>query len=148
METTPKNSGSSDLAKVTNDLADALAMASTWIFNFRRTNAKTRDQERLRNLESALDLKSIDLRAKAINLLGGQTADAIKQLQTAAREIDAFMQNVKNAEAALGVVSAALGLAAAALVGDIPGIIVAVLGVDKAVDGGSARKSGKSAGNL
>ena len=118
-------------AEATNALADALAAASVWIFNYRRSTAPEDDAAQLRDLEDALDRDSIRLRAKAIALLGDETDDAIDALSEAAHDVDAFMDDVKDDTKALSVVTAVLRLSAAALTGDTHTIVKAAMALGK-----------------
>lgn len=114
-------------------LADALGNASTDLYNYRRDNPGASDLDRVLNLETTLDRRTIELRTQAVRLLGAQVADALAQLQEASGRIDAFLAGVKTIEARLTLANAAVALAAATLVGDAGGILVAVAGVHDAL---------------
>ena len=123
----------SDTADAMAQLADVAGHASTALFNYRRNNPGAADIDRALNLEMTLDLRAIDLRVKAVKLLGAQAADAIAQLKDASRKVDDFLAGVKKIEGQLVIASAVIGLAGAALVGDAGGILSAVVGVHTAL---------------
>jgi hypothetical protein len=114
-------------------LADVAGHASTALFNYRRNNPDAPDIDRALNLEMTLDLRAIDLRVKAVKLLGAQAAEAIAQLKDASRKVDDFLAGVKKIEGQLVIASAVIGLASAALVGDAGGVLSAVVGVHTAL---------------
>ena len=89
--------------------------------------------DRALNLEMALDQRAIDLRVKAVDLLGAQAADAVAQMKDASQKVDDFFATVKKIEGQLVIASALVGLAAAALVGDAGGVLTAVVGVHTAL---------------
>src|ERR1700712_5088731 len=82
-------------------LADTLGGASTDLYNYRRDHPGAPDLARVLNLETALDLRTIELRTQAIRLLGTQVADAIAQMRDASGKIDAFLAEVRTIEARL-----------------------------------------------
>ncbi len=114
-----------DPVRAANDLANALAHASTRLFEQRRANPQA-DAARLLNLEVTLDRQAIALRTQALHLLGDQAAQAMGQLQDAAGRVDAWLAGVKHLETQLSVVSATIALAGAVLVGDASGVLTAV----------------------
>jgi len=122
-----------DTADAIAQLADVAGHASTALFNYRRDNPAAPDIDRALNLEMTLDQRAIDLRVKAVRLLGDQAADAIAQMKDAARKVDDFLAAVKKIEGQLVIASAVVGLASAALVGDAGGILSAVVGVRSAL---------------
>ena len=65
-----------DTAAAMADLADAAGHASTLLFDYRRNNPLASDVAQALNLEQTLDQRAIDLRARAVTLLGAQSADA------------------------------------------------------------------------
>ena len=123
----------SDTADAIAQLADAAGHASTVLFNWRRDNPAAPDVARALNLETALDQRAIDQRARAVTLLGAQAADAIAQIGDAARKVDDFLVGIKRIDDRLSVASAVVGLAGAALVGDAGGVLQAVVGVHGAL---------------
>ena len=122
-----------DTADAMAQLADVAGHASTALFNYRRNNPDARDLDRALNLEMTLDLRAIDLRVKAVKLLGDQAAEAIAQLKDASSKVDDFLAGVKKIEGRLVIASAVIGLASAALVGDAGGVLSAVVGVHTAL---------------
>jgi hypothetical protein len=114
-------------------LADAAGHASTVLFNWRRDNPAAPAVARALNLETALDQRAIDLRAKAVRLLGDQAADAIAQIGDASRKVDGFLGGVRKIEHRLAIASAVVGLAGAALVGDAGGVLQAAVAVHGAL---------------
>jgi hypothetical protein len=128
----------SDTADAMAQLADVAGHASTALFNYRRNNPGAPDIDRALNLEMTLDLRAIDLRVKAVRLLGDQSAQAIAQLKDAAGKVDDFFAGVKKIEGQLAIASAVIGLAGAALVGDAGGILSAVVGVHSALKAAQA----------
>lgn len=123
----------SDTADAIAQLADAAGHASTVLFNWRRDNPAAPDVARALNLETALDQRAIDQRARAVTLLGAQAADAVAQIGDAARQVDDFLGGVKRIDDRLAIASAVVGLAGAALVGDAGGVLQAVVGVHGAL---------------
>ncbi len=93
-----------DTADAVAQLADAAGHASTVLFNWRRNNPTSADVERALNLETALDQRAIDLRAKAVTLLGAQAADALAQIKDAAQKVDDFLGAEKKIEGRLDIV--------------------------------------------
>ena len=128
----------SDTADAIADLADAAGHASTVLFNWRRDNPTAPDIARALNLESALDQRAIDLRAKAVSLLGAQAGAAIAQIQDAAQKVDDFLGTEAKIENRLDIASAVVGLAGAALVGDAGGVLQAVVAVHGAIKAAQA----------
>ncbi|MFL6678813.1 MAG: hypothetical protein ACJ8IK_10770 [Burkholderiaceae bacterium] len=122
-----------DTADAIAQLADVAGHASTVLFNWRRDNPAAADVDRALNLEMTLDQRAIDLRCKAVKLLGAQAGDAIAQIQDAAHEVDAFLGTVKKIGDRLAIASAVVGLAGAALVGDAGGVLQAVVSVHGAL---------------
>lgn len=122
-----------DTADAVAQLADVAGHASTVLFNWRRDNPAAADVDRALNLEMTLDQRAIDLRCKAVKLLGAQAGDAIAQIQDAAQEVDAFLGTVKKIGDRLAIASAVVGLAGAALVGDAGGVLQAVVSVHGAL---------------
>lgn len=122
-----------DTADAVAQLADVAGHASTVLFNWRRDNPAAADVDRALNLEMTLDQRAIDLRYKAVKLLGAQAGDAIAQIQDAAQEVDAFLGTVKKIGDRLAIASAVVGLAGAALVGDAGGVLQAVVSVHGAL---------------
>ena len=122
-----------DTADAIAQLADAAGHASTVLFNWRRDNPAAPDVARALNLETALDQRAIDQRARAVTLLGAQAADAVAQIGDAARQVDDFLGGVKRIDDRLAIASAVVGLAGAALVGDAGGVLQAVVGVHGAL---------------
>ena len=123
----------SDTADAIAQLADAAGHASTVLFNWRRDNPAAPDVARALNLETALDQRAIDQRARAVTLLGAQAADAVAQIGDAARQVDDFLGGVKRIDDRLAIASAVVGLAGAALVGDAGGVLQAVVAVHGAL---------------
>ena len=123
----------SDTADAIAQLADVAGHASTVLFNWRRDNPAAPDVDRALNLEMTLDQRAIDLRCKAVSLLGTQAADALAQIRDAAQKVDDFLGKVKKTEDRLAVASAVVGLAGAALVGDAGGVLQAVVSVHGAL---------------
>ena len=119
-------------------LADAAGHASTVLYNWRRDNPSDSDVPRAINLESALDQRAIDLRAKAVKLLGTQASDAIAQIKDAAQKVDDFLGAEKKIEGRLDIASAVVGLAGAALVGDAGGVLQAAVAVHGALKAAQA----------
>jgi len=128
----------SDTADAIAQLADAAGHASTVLFNWRRDNPSAPDAARALNLESALDQRAIDLRARAVRLLGAQAADALAQIKDAAQKVDDFLAGVQKTQDRLAIASAVVGLAGAALVGDAGGVLQAVVGVHSAIKAAQA----------
>jgi hypothetical protein len=122
-----------DTADAIAQLADVAGHASTVLFNWRRDNPAAADVDRALNLEMTLDQRAIDLRCKAVKLLGAQAADAIARIRDAAQEVDAFLDTVKKTGDRLAIASAVVGLAGAALVGDAGGVLQAVVSVHGAL---------------
>ncbi|MBW8778291.1 MAG: hypothetical protein JF585_03620 [Burkholderiales bacterium] len=122
-----------DTADAVAQLADVAGHASTVLFNWRRDNPAAADVDRALNLEMTLDQRAIDLRGKAVKLLGAQAADAIAQIQDAAQKVDTFLGTVKKTGDRLAIASAVVGLAGAALVGDAGGVLQAVVSVHGAL---------------
>jgi hypothetical protein len=122
-----------DTADAIAALADAAGRTSTELYNYRRDNPDAPDMDRALNLEMTLDQRAIDLRAKAVTLLGTQAADAVAQLKDASQKVDDFFATVKKIEGQLVIANALVGLAAAALVGDAGGVLTAVVGVHTAL---------------
>ena len=114
-------------------LADVAGHASTVLFNWRRDNPTAPDIDRALNLEMTLDQRAIDLRFRAVKLLGAQAGDAIAQIKDAAQQVDDFLAGVKKTEDRLAIASAVVGLAGAALVGDAGGVLQAVVAVHGAL---------------
>jgi hypothetical protein len=114
-------------------LADVAGHASTVLFNWRRDNPTAPDIDRALNLEMTLDQRAIDLRFKAVKLLGAQAADAVAQIKDAAQQVDDFLAGVKKTEDRLAIASAVVGLAGAAIVGDAGGVLQAVVAVHGAL---------------
>jgi hypothetical protein len=127
-----------ETAEAVAQLADAAGHASTVLFNWRRDNPTAPEVARALNLETALDQRAIDLRAKAVRLLGAQAADAIAQIKDAAGKVDDFLHGVRKTEDSLAIASAVVGLAGAALVGDAGGVLQAVVGVHGALKAAQA----------
>jgi hypothetical protein len=119
-------------------LADVAGHASTVLFNWRRDNPAAPDVDRALNLEMTLDQRAIDLRGKAVKLLGAQAGDAIAQITDAVQKVDDFLGNVKKTEDRLAIASAVVGLAGAALVGDAGGVLQAVVSVHGALKAAQA----------
>ena len=128
----------SDTADAIVQLADVAGHASTVLFNWRRDNPAAPDVDRALNLEMTLDQRAIDLRCKAVSLLGTQAADALAQIRDAAQKVDDFLGKVKKTEDRLAVASAVVGLAGAALVGDAGGVLQAVVSVHGALKAAQA----------
>ncbi len=128
----------SDTADALAQLADAAGHMSTVLFNYRRNNPGATDLDRAVNLEMTLDQRAIDLRVKAVKLLGEQAADAIAQIKDASAKVDDFLAGVKKAEGRLVIASAVVGLASATLVGDAGGVLTAVVGVHDALKAAKA----------
>ena len=128
----------SDTADALAQLADAAGHMSTVLFNYRRNNPGATDLDRAVNLEMTLDQRAIDLRVKAVRLLGGQAADAIAQIKDASAKVDDFLAGVKKVEGRLVIASAVVGLASATLVGDAGGVLTAVVGVHDALKAAKA----------
>jgi len=128
----------SDTADAMARLADAAGHASTVLFNWRRDNPAAAGVERALNLEMTLDQRAIDLRARAVRLLGSDAADALAQVKDASRKVDDFLAGVRKIEDQLGIASAVVGLASAALVGDAGGVLQAVVGVHSALKAAEA----------
>jgi len=129
----PAAPSDADTADAMAQLADVAGHASTVLFNWRRDNPAAADVDRALNLEMTLDQRAIDLRCKAVKLLGTQAADAVAQIDDAARKVDAFLGTVKKTEDRLAIASAVVGLAGAALVGDAGGVLQAVVSVHGAL---------------
>ena len=127
-----------DAADAIAQLADVAGHASTLLFNWRRDNPAAPDMPRALNLENALDQRAIDLRSKAVRLLGAQAGDAIAQIKDAAQKVDDFLGNEKKIEARLDIASAVVGLAGAALVGDAGGVLQAAVAVHGAIKSAQA----------
>ena len=123
-----------DTADAIAQLADVAGHASTLLFNYRRDNPDAADIEQALNLEMTLDQRAIDLRVKAVKMLGAQAADAIAQMKDASQKVDGFLAAVKKLEGQLGIASAVVGLAGAALVGDAGGVLSAAAAVYTALD--------------
>jgi len=119
-------------------LADVAGHASTVLFNWRRDNPTAPDIDRALNLEMTLDQRAIDLRVKAVKLLGAQAADAVAQIKDAVQQVDDFLAGVKKTEDRLAVASAVVGLAGAALVGDAGGVLQAAVAVHGALKAAQA----------
>ena len=119
-------------------LADVAGHTSTLLFNYRRDNPDAADIAQALNLEMTLDQRAIDLRVKAVTMLGAQAADAIAQMKDASQKVDAFLAEVQTIEGRLGVASAVVGLAGAALVGDAGGVLSAVVAVHSALEAAKA----------
>lgn len=119
-------------------LADVAGHASTVLFNWRRDNPTAPDIDRALNLEMTLDQRAIDLRFRAVKLLGAQAGDAIAQIKDAAQQVDDFLAGVKKTEDRLAIASAVVGLAGAALVGDAGGVLQAVVAVHGALKAAQA----------
>jgi len=131
----PSDAGTADaIAR----LADAAGHASSLLFNWRRDNPGAPDVARALNLETALDQRAIDLRARAVRLLGAQAADAIAQIADASRRVDDFLGGARKIEDRLAIASAVVGLAGAALVGDAGGVLQAIVGVHGALKAAQA----------
>ena len=128
-----------DTADAIAQLADVAGHTSTLLFNYRRDNPDAADIAQALNLEMTLDQRAIDLRVKAVKMLGTQAADAIAQMKDASQKVDAFLAEVKKLEGQLGVASAVVGLAGAALVGDAGGVLSAVVAVHAALDAAQAK---------
>ena len=128
----------SDTADALAQLADAAGHMSTVLFNYRRNNPGATDLDRAVNLEMTLDQRAIDLRVKAVKLLGEQAADAIAQIKDASAKVDDFLAGVKKVEGRLVIASAVVGLASATLVGDAGGVLTAVVGVHDALKAAKA----------
>jgi hypothetical protein len=128
----------SDTADAMAQLADAAGHMSTVLFNYRRNNPTATDLDRAVNLEMTLDQRAIDLRVKAVKLLGGQAAEAIAQIKDASAKVDDFLAAVKKVEGRLVIASAVVGLASATLVGDAGGVLTAVVGVHDALKAAKA----------
>jgi hypothetical protein len=123
----------SSTADAIAQLADVAGHASTVLFNWRRDNPAAPDIDRALNLEMTLDQRAIDLRARAVKLLGAQAADAVAQIADAVQKVDDFLGAVKKTEDRLAIASAVVGLAGAALVGDAGGVLQAVVSVHDAL---------------
>ena len=119
-------------------LADVAGHASTVLFNWRRDNPTAPDIDRALNLEMTLDQRAIDLRFKAVKLLGAQAGDAVAQIKGAVQQVDDFLAGVKKTEDRLAIASAVVGLAGAALVGDAGGVLQAVVAVHGALKAAQA----------
>ena len=128
----------SDTADAIAQLADAAGHASTVLFNWRRDNPSDSDAIRALNLETALDQRAIDLRSKAVRLLGAQAGDAIAQIKDAAQKVDDFLDSEKKIENRLDIASAVVGLTSAALVGDAGGVLQAAVAVHGAIKAAQA----------
>jgi len=135
---TPAAPSEADTADAIAQLADVAGHASTVLFNWRRDNPAAADVDRALNLEMTLDQRAIDLRCKAVKLLGAQAADAVAQIQDAAQKVDAFLGTVKKIGDRLAIASAVVGLAGAALVGDAGGVLQAVVSVHGALKAAQA----------
>jgi hypothetical protein len=122
-----------DTADAMAQLADAAGHMSTVLFNYRRNNPAAPDLDRAVNLEMTLDQRAIDLRVKAVKLLGSQAGDAIAQIKDASAKVDDFLAGVQKVEGRLAIASAVIGLASAALVGDAGGVLSAAVGVHDAL---------------
>jgi hypothetical protein len=122
-----------DTADAMAQLADVAGHASTALFNYRRNNPDAPDLDQAVNLEMTLDLRAIDLRVKAVKLLGAQAVQALAQMKDAATKVDDFLAVEKKIESQLVIASAVIGLAGAALVGDAGGILAAVVSVHSAL---------------
>ena len=127
-----------DTAAAMADLADAAGHASTLLFDYRRNNPLASDVAQALNLEQTLDQRAIDLRARAVTLLGAQSADALARLKDAAQKVDDFLAAEKKIEGRLEIASSVVGLAGAALVGDAGGILSAVVAVHSALESAKA----------
>ena len=127
-----------DTAAAMADLADVAGHASTLLFDYRRNNPAAADLAQALNLEQTLDQRSIDLRARAVTLLGAQAGDALAQLKNAVQKVDDFLAAEKKIEGRLGIASSVVGLAGAALVGDAGGILSAVVAVHSALKSAKA----------
>ena len=127
-----------DTAAAMADLADAAGHASTLLFDYRRNNPLASDVAQALNLEQTLDQRAIDLRARAVTLLGAQSADALAQLKDAVQKVDDFLAAEKKIEGRLEIASSVVGLAGAALVGDAGGILSAVVAVHSALESAKA----------
>ena len=127
-----------DTADAIAQLADAAGHASTVLFNWRRDNPTAPDIDRALNLEMTLDQRAIDLRAKAVKLLGAQAADAIAQIKDAVQKVGDFLGTEKKIEDCLSIASAVVGLSGAALVGDAGGVLQAVVCVHDALKAAKA----------
>ena len=127
-----------DTADAIAQLADAAGHASTVLFNWRRDNPAAPDIDRALNLEMTLDQRAIDLRAKAVKLLGAQAADAIAQIKDAVQKVADFLGTEKKIEDCLSIASAVVGLSGAALVGDAGGVLQAVVCVHDALKAAKA----------
>ncbi len=127
-----------DTADAAAQLADVAGHTSTLLFNYRRDNPDAADIAQALNLEMTLDQRAIDLRVKAVTMLGAQGADAIAQMKDASQKVDAFLAEVQKIEGRLGVASAVVGLAGAALVGDAGGVLSAVVAVHSALEAAKA----------
>ena len=127
-----------DTAEAMADLADAAGHASTLLFNYRRNNPGAADLAQALNLEQTLDQRAIDLRVRAVTLLGTQAADALAQLKDAVQKVDDFLAAEKKIEGRLDIASSVVGLAGAALVGDAGGILSAVVAVHSALKSAQA----------
>jgi hypothetical protein len=122
-----------DTADAMAQLADVAGHASTVLFDYRRNNPGAPDLEQALNLEMTLDQRAIDLRVKAVRLLGSQAADAIAQMKDAAKKVDDFLATVRKIESRLVIANAVVCLSGAALVGDAGGILAAVVSVHAAI---------------
>jgi hypothetical protein len=127
-----------DTADAIAALADAAGRTSTQLYNYRRDNPGAPDIDRAQNLEMTLDQRAIDLRAKAVSLLGTQAADAVAQMKDASRKVDDFFATVRKIESQLAIANALVGLASATLVGDAGGVLTAVVGVHDALKAAQA----------
>jgi hypothetical protein len=127
-----------DTADAMAQLADVAGHASTVLFDYRRNNPDAPDLEQALNLEMTLDQRAIDLRVKAVRLLGSQAADAIAQMKDAAKKVDDFLATVRKIESGLVIANAVVCLSGAALVGDAGGILAAVVSVHTAIKSAEA----------
>jgi hypothetical protein len=134
-----------DTAAAVAVLADAASQASIALFDYRRDHPDAPDAMQARNLEKALDQRSIDLLARSIALLGPQAADALAQMKEAARRVDDFLARVKVGQARLAIADAVIALAGATLAGDAGGILTAVVGVHDALKSAQAAQAAPGA---
>ena len=127
-----------DTADAAAQLADVAGHTSTLLFNYRRDNPDAADIAQALNLEMTLDQRAIDLRCKAVKMLGTQAADAIAQMKDASQKVDDFLATVDKIEGQFVIASAVIGLAGAALVGDAGGVLSAVVAVHSALEAAKA----------
>jgi hypothetical protein len=104
-------------------LADVAGHAATTLLDYRRDHPDAPDLPEAIALGAELDRRAVALRTQAVALLGERVAEAVAQLKDATQRIDAFLSEVKTAQARLDLAGAVIALAGAALSGDAAGLL-------------------------